>query len=68
MTCGGITSGGGFSIHYPVPPWQSSAVQVEGTDRAPCPGYANGRGYPDISAAGANIKFVPHGGPVAGTL
>lgn len=55
---GAITSGGGFSIHYPRPYWQSGAVSAYFTGASasgpsPLPGYnRNGRGYPDISAAG----------------
>ena len=61
---GGITGGGGFSTYYPRPSWQKSAVSryfnlVDGTSKAPVPGYnRNGRGYPDISAAGANYIAI----------
>ena len=77
----GITSGGGFSVFYTRPSWQDAAVTTyfknaiaEGKN--PVGGYAaGGRGYPDISLAGANY-FIwllrsdqPNGflGGVAGT-
>jgi hypothetical protein len=61
---GGITGGGGFSTYYPQPSWQKSAVSryfasVDGSSKAPVPGYnKNGRGYPDISAAGASYIAI----------
>ena len=60
----GITSGGGFSINYPQPTWQSAAVSgylsaAAGLGRSPLAGYAaNGRAYPDISLAGMNYVVV----------
>ena len=62
-----ISSGGGFSDHYPMPAWQKSAVAgyfdlVADTDRAPYPGYnTTGRAYPDISAAASHIAAVNGG-------
>jgi tripeptidyl-peptidase I len=71
---GGITSGGGFAANYPQPEWQKAAVAqyfatVAGTSKEPFPGYATGRGYPDITAAGADLIMVAGGGLVgaAGT-
>ena len=68
---GAITSGGGFSNHYPRPLWQSDAVSAYLTGasapgRSPLPGYnRNGRGYPDISAAGKKRGGVGDGSDMA---
>ena len=68
----GFTNGGGFSKHFPMPPWQARHVssyfdKVMGTSKAPVPGYtlpgnAIGRRYPDLSVLGTNVVFVC-GGP-----
>lgn len=61
---GVITSGGGFSDHSARPSWQAGEVEayfnrVRSTPQAPYPGYnSNGRGYPDISAAGLHYHVV----------
>ncbi len=60
---GDITSGGGFSSLYAMPPWQSTAVngyhaRVKGTAKEPFRGFATGgRGYPDVALA-ANSYLV----------
>ena len=61
---GFVTGGGGISAAYPLPSWQKSHVegyfaQVKGTNKKPFPGYSkNGRGYPDITAAGTHYLIV----------
>ena len=54
-----ITSGGGFSVHYAVPSFQTLHVQkyfiaAAALKQSPISGYTTGRGYPDISLAGFN--------------
>jgi hypothetical protein len=67
----GITSGGGFSINYPQPAWQSAAVSgyfttAAGLGKIHEAGYAaNGRAYPDISLAGMNYVVVIGGASYA---
>ena len=62
-----ITSGGGFSTHYPQPSFQTKVVEdyfatVKETNQGPIRGYRpEGRGYPDISLAGANYLIVVGG-------
>lgn len=62
-----ITTGGGFSHYYTLPPWQASEVadyfeHVIGTSDAPQPGYNPAmRGYPDVSML-ANKYQVAAGG------
>ena len=63
---GKATSGGGFSTQYPRPDWQAKAsnnyfAQMNGTTEMPYPGYGSGRGYPDISAAGAHFASFAGG-------
>jgi tripeptidyl-peptidase-1 len=60
-TGGQITTGGGFSTKYDTPSYQTGAVQdylksSAGKDAAS--GYADGRGYPDISMAGFDYEVV----------
>jgi tripeptidyl-peptidase-1 len=61
---GKITSGGGFSIYNPQPAFQKEIVDnyllnVKGTNEDPVVGYnAQGRGYPDIAAAGLDYRIV----------
>lgn len=71
-TGGQITTGGGFSTQSDMPDYQAEAVKAylastEGG--ASVPGYANGRGYPDIAMAGFNYDVVIGGQPypVSGT-
>ena len=64
-TGGGFTSGGGFSSYFGRPSWQSAAVSnyFSSLATAPYPGYrVDGRGYPDLSAAGHNYVVVIGGG------
>lgn len=61
-----ITSGGGFSTHYPQPSWQTAAVNSYFSkltaSQVPSPGYnRNGRGIPDISLIGVNYEFITAG-------
>jgi len=64
---GVITSGGGFSTFCPTPAWQASQVSGYFTaasvaGKSPSPGYAaGGRGYPDVSLAGAAYQVVVGG-------
>lgn len=59
-----ITSGGGFSIFYPQPSYQTDAINAyfqAANDAGTTPniGYnAKGRGYPDIALAGLNYAVV----------
>ena len=58
-----ITSGGGFSNYYPAPSFQTAAISayfasVTTSNQMPYAGYGTGRGYPDISLAGANYYTV----------
>jgi len=61
---GVITSGGGFSIHYPQPNYQKNAVDNffnQSKNNLPQAGYnPNGRGYPDLSFIG--VAYVPYVG------
>ena len=55
-----------MSTLYPTPVWQQAHKdayfkQVDGTAKQPVPGFATGRGYPDISAAGSNYLFIVGG-------
>jgi tripeptidyl-peptidase I len=62
-----ITSGGGFSTYYPQPSFQTKAVEsyfvtAKESNQNPVKGYnPEGRGYPDISLAGANYLIVVGG-------
>jgi tripeptidyl-peptidase I len=62
-----ITSGGGFSTKYPQPSFQTKVVEsyfvsARESNRNPVRGYnPEGRGYPDISLAGANYLIVVGG-------
>ena len=61
---GVITSGGGFSSYYPVPPWQINAQKqyFSSLTASPAPGYnAQGRGYPDISLLGVDYSVMLNG-------
>jgi tripeptidyl-peptidase-1 len=63
-TGGQITTGGGFSTKYEMPSYQKDAVQdylKSSTGKAAASGYANGRGYPDISMAGFDYEVVVAG-------
>ena len=59
-----ITSGGGFSIYYPQPSYQTEAVNAyflsaNEAGTTPNIGFnAKGRGYPDIAFAGLNYAVV----------
>lgn len=59
-------SGGGFSTAFTRPAWQAAAVkkyfEVAAASLPPQSFYAaNGRGYPDVSALGANFDVVVAG-------
>eukprot|EP00331_Platyophrya_macrostoma_P008612 CAMPEP_0176426888 /NCGR_PEP_ID=MMETSP0127-20121128/12204_1 /TAXON_ID=938130 /ORGANISM="Platyophrya macrostoma, Strain WH" /LENGTH=602 /DNA_ID=CAMNT_0017808229 /DNA_START=43 /DNA_END=1854 /DNA_ORIENTATION=- len=59
-------SGGGFSTQFTRPSWQAAAVkkyfEVASASLPPQSFYAaNGRGYPDVSALGANFDVVVAG-------
>jgi subtilase family serine protease len=60
-----ITSGGGFSLFNSLPSWQSTAVNSyfsSNKNNIPSSGYrTNARGYPDISALGANYFVILNG-------
>lgn len=66
-------SAGGFSLDYYRPSWQNTAVQGYFNSGVTLPSSslynANGRGYPDIAAAGQNVVIVNEGvdTPVSGT-
>jgi len=68
-----ITSGGGFSIYFPQPSYQSTAVATYLSTAPNLPPQslfnAQGRGYPDVSALGFNYDIVLDGQDmgVAGT-
>jgi len=67
-TGGGITSGGGFSGHFSAPSYQTSQISdyFSALSTAPESGYAaGGRGYPDVSMAGADYEVVV-GGQITG--
>ena len=70
-TAGDSTSGGGFSTIIPQPAWQKDAVDtyfqiVDGTAKAPVPGYARGgRGFPDVAVL-ANSFIAVVGGTFIG--
>ena len=57
-----ITTGGGFSTHYPQPSFQKKQVAAyfataAAAGKSPVTGYAvTGRGFPDVSLAGHNYK------------
>lgn len=61
---GVITSGGGFSVFFATPSWQSSTVKEYLREHAPSKtGYnANGRGYPDVSLIGVDYAVMMNGG------
>lgn len=66
-------SAGGFSLDYYRPSWQNSAVLGYFNSGVALPPaslyYANGRGYPDISACGQDVVIIDQGKPtqVSGT-
>jgi hypothetical protein len=58
-----FTTGGGFSVYYPVPAWQTSSISAYFTSAAaaghtPMTGHGTGRGFPDISVAGVNYVVI----------
>lgn len=54
-----ITTGGGFSNHYPRPFWQDSAVNNYLSANTPFLGFNSaGRGYPDVSLLGVNYAVA----------
>jgi tripeptidyl-peptidase-1 len=60
---GVITTGGGFSSHYPAPEWQQAAVSAYfdtlPSSKTPTSGYnPNGRAYPDVSMIGVWYQVV----------
>jgi tripeptidyl-peptidase I len=56
---GVITSGGGFSMYFSRPSWQSTVVEDYLKNTSFSPGYnPNGRGYPDISLIGTNYQIM----------
>jgi hypothetical protein len=63
-TTGRITSGGGFSLIYPQPKWQTTAIDkyfatAAAENKMPFPGYnRQGRGLPDLSLAGLNYLVI----------
>jgi len=61
-TGGLITTGGGFSIYFPRPSYQSPAVTnylQNGPNLPPTTLFnANGRGYPDVAILGHNYEVV----------
>lgn len=62
-------SAGGFSLDYSRPSWQESAVQGYFNSGVALPSSslydANGRGYPDIAAAGQDVVIVDQGAKTA---
>lgn len=64
---GWITTGGGFSSMFPVPPWQAQSVSGYSDHIAlatlkPEVGYALGkRGYPDVAALADKYIIAAHG-------
>jgi tripeptidyl-peptidase-1 len=61
---GVITTGGGFSTIFSIPPYQKKQVEsyLSGIKNRIPPGYANGRGSPDIAALGHNYVIALGGG------
>jgi len=60
-TGGSITTGGGFATKSAIPSYQATAVSdyfKSSAGKGAKSGYANGRGYPDISMAGFNYEVV----------
>lgn len=56
---GVITTGGGFSMYFPTPSWQSKSVTNYLSAVAPTPGYnPQGRAYPDISLMAVEFPVV----------
>jgi len=53
-----ITSGGGFSILFPPPGYQSDAIKsyFNNVSPKPCGAVPKGRGIPDVSMAGFNFE------------
>ena len=54
---GVVTSGGGFSLYYPILDFQKKAIdnyfiEAKSANQTPTAGYSTGRGYPDISLPG----------------
>ncbi len=62
---GVITSGGGFSTHFPRPDYQKDGVIEEYFNVVtpqPLPGFnSSNRGYPDVSIIGVRYPIVVHG-------
>lgn len=61
---GVITSGGGFSSYYAVPPWQVAHQNqyLSGLATEPDPGFnVNGRGLPDVSLVGVDYSVYLNG-------
>ena len=60
-----ITSGGGFSNHFPMPDYQQSAVRTylaSSAGQKATPGYnPQGRGYPDLSFIGTMFPVIVGG-------
>jgi tripeptidyl-peptidase-1 len=62
----GITTGGGFSVLFDMPSYQTNVVQSyltnSGVQIPPASAFnANGRAYPDVSALGINFEIVDGG-------
>ena len=59
-----ITSGGGFSLVFPQPSWQTQAVQTylsTGPNIPPKNMYGTGRAYPDVASLGNAYNIVVGG-------
>lgn len=67
---GVISSGGGFSVYYPQPSWQTNAVNSYfsslSSSETPTGGYnIQGRAYPDVSLIGVEFQVVIGGETVS---
>lgn len=64
---GVITSGGGFSVFFSSPSWQSKTTKEYLREHAPSKtGFnPNGRGYPDLSLIGVDYAVMLNGGLTA---
>jgi hypothetical protein len=61
QTGGGITTGGGFSVNFAQPSYQTDAVNTYTTTTTLPPlnlFNSNGRGYPDVAVLGFNCKTL----------
>eukprot|EP00697_Spironema_sp_BW2_P015446 gnl/Spiro4/6300_TR3237_c0_g1_i1.p1 gnl/Spiro4/6300_TR3237_c0_g1~~gnl/Spiro4/6300_TR3237_c0_g1_i1.p1 ORF type:complete len:578 (+),score=194.89 gnl/Spiro4/6300_TR3237_c0_g1_i1:139-1872(+) len=66
-----ITTGGGFSLHYATPDWQSANVQsyLSNAPQLPPTSEFNsqGRGYPDVAVMGHNYVIIDGGQKLIGS-